>query len=50
MTALYISDPSLPENAIPEHQQINLFAGQHCIYFNVNISNLTLLQDGTAII
>ena len=36
MITLHISDLSLPEIAIPEHQQINLIAGQHCIYFKVS--------------
>ena len=34
--ALHISVGSQYENAIPEHQQINLISGQHCPYFDVS--------------
>ena len=36
---------SLPENGIPEHQEINLIVGQHRPYFNVSHPKTSLREN-----
>ncbi len=58
MTLLQISDHFATSNANLEHQQINLIAGQNCLYFKVSQrenavpeqEQIVPLQEGTALI